>query len=69
MRHEEVEALLADLGGEIAWREPSKKTCELRVRLDANVSYEHWSELYAWLASGLLRMHVVASGLLASNVK
>lgn len=59
-RREEVEALLADLGGKISWREPSEKTRELQVRLDTNVSPEHWDELYAWLVSGLLRMHAVA---------
>ena len=59
-RREEVEALLADLGGKISWREPSEKTRELQVRLDADVSSECWDELYTWLVSGLLRMHAVA---------
>ena len=56
----EVEALLADLGGKISWREPGEKTRELRVRLDANVSSEHWDELYAWLVTGLLKLRSVA---------
>lgn len=59
---EEAEALLADLGGKISWREPSEKTCELQVRLDTDVSPEHWDELYGWLVTGLLRMRVVALG-------
>ena len=56
----EVEALLADLGGKISWREPGEKTRELQVRLDADVSSEHWDELNAWLVTGLLRMRAVA---------
>ena len=59
-RCEEVDALLANLSGKISWREPSEKTRELQVRLDADVSSEHWDELYAWLVMGLLRMRVVA---------
>ena len=59
---EEVEALLANLGGEISWREPSEKTRELQVRLDTNVSSENWDELYDWLVTGLLRMRAVALG-------
>lgn len=59
-RRDEVEVLLADLGGKISWREPSEKTRELQVRLDTNVSSEHWDELYGWLVIGLLRMRVVA---------
>ena len=59
-RCEEVDALLADLGGKISWREPSEKTRELQVRLDSGVSPEHWDELYAWLAKGLLKMRSVA---------
>ena len=59
-RSAEVEALLADLGGKISWREPSEKTRELQVRLDADVSPEHWDELYGWLVIGLLRMRAVA---------
>ena len=59
-RLEEAEALLVDLGGKISWRAPSEKTRELQVRLDADVSSEHWDELYAWLVTGLLRMRVVA---------
>lgn len=59
-RREKVESLLADLGGKIFWREPSEKTRELVVRLDANLASEHWGELYAWLVSGLLRMRAVA---------
>ena len=61
-RRKEVEALLADLGGKISWREPGEKTRELQVRLDADVSSEHWDELYAWLVTGLLRMRAVALG-------
>ena len=61
-RSAEVEALLADLGGKISWREPSEKTRELQVRLDADVSSEHWDELYGWLVIGLLRMRAVALG-------
>ncbi len=57
---EEVNALLADLGGKISWREPSEKTRELQVRLDADVSPENWDELYGWLVTGLLRMRAVA---------
>ena len=56
----EVEALLADLGGKFFWREPGEKTRELQVRLDADVSSEHWDELYAWLVKGLLKMRSVA---------
>lgn len=59
-RRKEVEALLADLGGKISWREPGEKTRELQVRLDADVSSEHWDELYGWLVTGLLRMRAVA---------
>lgn len=59
-RHEEVEALLVDLGGEIPWRESSEKTRELQVRLDTNVRPEHWDKLYGWLVLGLLRMRAVA---------
>ena len=59
-RREEVDALLANLGGKISWRESSEKTRELQVRLDADVSPEHWGELYSWLVMGLLRMRVVA---------
>lgn len=59
-RREEVDALLANLGGKISWREPSEKTRELQVRLDADVSPEHWDELYGWLVIGLLRMRAVA---------
>ena len=33
---------------------------ELQVRLDADVSFEHWNELYAWLVTGLLKMRSVA---------
>ena len=61
----EVEALLANLGGKISWREPSEKTRELQVRLDTDVSSENWDELYGWLVKGLLRMRVVA-GLLST---
>ena len=63
----EVEALLADLGGKISWREPSEKTRELQVRLDTDVSSEHWDELYGWLVSGLLRMRAVAGMLNTYN--
>ena len=56
----EVEALFADLGGKISWREPGEKTRELQVRLDADVSSEHWDELFAWLVKGLLRMRAAA---------
>ena len=56
----EAETLLADLGGKISWREPSEKTRELQVRLDADVSPGRWDELYAWLVTGLLRMRAVA---------
>ena len=62
----EVEALLADLGGKVSWREPSEKTRELQVRLDTNVSSENWDELYDWLVTGLLRMRAVA-GLLSKG--
>ena len=61
-RREEVDALLANLGGIISWRESSEKTRELQVRLDADVSPEHWDELYGWLVIGLLRMRAVALG-------
>ena len=66
-RREEVEALLADLGGKISWREPSEKTRELQVRLDADVSSEHWDELYGWLVMELLRMRAVAKMLRAER--
>lgn len=66
-RREKVESLLADLGGKIAWREPSEKTRELVVRLDANLASEHWGELYAWLVRGLLRMREMVG--LLSNLK
>lgn len=66
-RSAEVEALLADLGGKISWREPSEKTRELQVRLDTNVSSEHWDELYGWLVTGLLRMRAVAKMLRAER--
>ena len=65
-RREEVDALLANLGGKISWREPSEKTRELQVRLDADVSPENWDELYGWLVTGLLRMRAVA-GLLRNS--
>lgn len=63
----EVEALLADLGGKVSWREPGEKTRELQVRLDADVSSEHWDELYAWLVAGLLRMRAVTKLLRAEG--
>lgn len=66
-RCEEVDALLANLGGKISWREPSEKARELQVRLDADVSPEHWGELYSWLVMGLLRMRVVAKMLRAER--
>ena len=66
-RRDEVEKLLEDLGGQVAWREPGEKSRELQVRLDADVSSEHLDELYAWLVTGLLRMSSVASGFLASH--
>ena len=66
-RREEVEELLVDLGGIISWRAPSEKTRELQVRLDADVSSEHWDELHAWLVTGLLRMRAVAGLLSAYN--
>ena len=56
----EVEALLADLGGKVSWREPGEKTRELQVRLDGDVSSEHWDEQFAWLVKGLLKMGSVA---------
>lgn len=59
-RRDGVEVLLADLGGRVAWREPGEKSRELQVRLDTDVSSEYWDELYAWLATGLLGMHMVA---------
>lgn len=59
-RSEKVEALLADLGGQIVWRKSSGKTRELRVQFDADLASEHWDGLYAWLATGLLRMRAVA---------
>ena len=59
-RRDEVEVLLADLDGQVAWRELGEKSRELQVRLDTDVSSEYWDELYAWLAMGLLRMHAVA---------
>ena len=66
-RREEVNAPLANLGGKISWREPSEKTRELQVRLDADVSPEHWDELYSWLVTGLLRMRVVTKMLRAER--
>ena len=66
-RREEVNALLANLGGKISWREPSERTRELQVRLDTNVSPEHWDELYGWLVTGLLRMRAVAKMLRAGR--
>ena len=63
----EVGALLADLGGKISWREPGEKTRELQERLDADVSPEHWDELYGWLVSELLRMRAVAGMLNTYN--
>ena len=56
----EAEGLLADLGGEIIWRDPSEKARELVVRLDVDVAFGHWDELHSWLVTGLLRMRVVA---------
>lgn len=56
----EVEALLADLGGKVSWREPGEKTRELQVRMDGDVSSEHWDEQLAWLVKGLLKMGSVA---------
>lgn len=61
------EVLLVDLGGKISQCEPSEKTRELWVWLDADVSSEHWVELYAWFVSGLLRMRVVAQMLIGEN--
>lgn len=66
-RREEVDALLADLGGIVSWREPSEKTRELQVRLDADTRPENWDELYSWLVTGLLRMRVVAKMLRAER--
>lgn len=57
---DEVEALLAGLGGEVAWRESGERTRQLLVRLDTDLTSEHWDELYAWLVAGLLRMRAVA---------
>lgn len=68
-RRDEVEVLLDNLGGKLAWRESGERSRELQVRLDSDLASEHWDELYAWLATGLLRMHVVASSLLVSSVK
>ena len=62
-RRNGVEALLADLGGKAAWRRPSEKTREPQVRMNADVSSEHWDRLYVWLVDGLLRMHAVAGRL------
>lgn len=59
-RRDEVEALLAGLGGEVDWRESGEKTRQLLMRLDTDLASEHWDELYAWLVAGLLRMHAVA---------
>lgn len=39
---------------------PSEKTLEPLVRMDADVSSEHWDRLYVWLVDGLLRMRAVA---------
>ena len=64
----EVEALFADLGGKISWREPGEKTRELQVRLDADVSSEHWNELYGWLVKGLLKLRSVAKPLQNSSL-
>ena len=64
---EEVEKLLTDLGGIVSWREPSERTRELQVRLDADVSSEHWDELYDWLVAGLLRMRAAARMLRAER--
>ena len=66
-RREEIDVLLANLGGKISWREPSEKTRELQVRLDADVSSENWDELYGWLVTGLLRMRVAAKMLRAER--
>lgn len=57
---DEAEAALSPLGGTISWREPGEKTRELLVRFDFDTSPEHWGELYAWLADGLLKMRAVA---------
>lgn len=56
----EVGALLADLGRKVSWREPGEKTRELQVRLDGDVSSEHWDEQFVWLVKGLLKMGSVA---------
>lgn len=43
-----------------------EKTRELQVRLDADVNFEYWNELYAWLVTGLLKLRSVV-GLLENS--
>lgn len=62
-RRNEAEALFAGLGGKVAWRDSGENTRQLLVRLDTDLASEHWDELYAWLATGLLKMRSVAGPL------
>ena len=64
----EVGALLADLGGKVSWREPGEKTRELRVGLDADVSYVRWGKLCAWLVRGLFKLRSVAGPMEKSHL-
>ena len=59
-RRSEVDEVLSSLGGKIAWNEGNEKSRELLVRLDTDVTPEHWDELYAWLVDGLLKIRTVA---------
>ncbi|MBM6775117.1 DUF4268 domain-containing protein [Olsenella profusa] len=55
-RRHEVEALLGATGGEVVWNDGNEKSRELLVKLSADVSPEHWDELYPWIADELLRI-------------
>ena len=59
-RRSEVDEALSSLGGKIAWNEGNEKSRELFVRLDTDVTPEHWDELYTWLVDGLLKIRPVA---------
>lgn len=59
-RRSEVDEALSSLGGKIAWNEGNEKSRELLVRLDTDVTPEHWDELYTWLVDGLLKIRPVA---------
>ena len=55
-RRSGIEVLLGSAGGEDVWNDGNEKSRELLVKLAADISSEHWDELYPWLADALLRI-------------